>query len=50
MTLNHVPNKPADISFMDPNIQEDWFLAYDILRRDAPVYFMPEIGMYVLTR
>lgn len=40
----------AEISFMDPVVQADWFSAYDVLREEAPVYFMPEIGMYVLTR
>ena len=40
---------PSDINFMDPEIQEDWFSAYEVLQRDAPVYFMPEIGMFVLT-
>jgi cytochrome P450 len=42
--------EPSQISFMDPQVQADWFPAYDVLRKDAPVYFMPEIGMYVLTR
>ncbi len=40
----------SEISFMDPVVQADWFSAYDVLRHEAPVYFMPEIGMYVLTR
>ncbi|MBI1181160.1 MAG: cytochrome P450 [Alphaproteobacteria bacterium] len=40
----------AEINFMDPVVQENWFDAYDVLREEAPVYFMPEIGMYVLTR
>lgn len=43
-------SSPSQISFMDPEVQADWFPAYDVLRREAPVYFMPEIGMYVLTR
>lgn len=42
--------KPADIDFMDATVQERWFEAYEVLRREAPVYFMPQIGMYVLTR
>lgn len=42
--------KAADIDFMDPVVQENWFAAYDILRAEAPIYFMPQTGMYVLTR
>ena len=40
----------AEIDFMDPVVQEHWFEAYDVLREESPVYFMPQIGMYVLTR
>ena len=40
----------AEIDFMDPCVQENWFAAYDVLRQEAPVYFMPQLGMYVLTR
>ena len=39
-----------EIDFMDPLVQENWFEAYDVLRDQAPIYFMPEIGMHVLTR
>jgi len=35
---------------MDPVVQENWFEAYDVLRTESPVYFMPQLGMYVLTR
>ena len=42
--------RPDQISFMDPKVQEDWFSAYEVLHREAPVYFMPEIGMYVITK
>lgn len=42
--------RAAEIDFMDPVVQENWFTAYDILRDEAPIYFMPQIGMYVLTR
>ncbi|WP_156679531.1 cytochrome P450 [Sphingomonas profundi] len=41
---------PQDIDFMDPAVQENWYDAYAVLHRDAPVYYMPEIGMYVVTR
>lgn len=40
----------AEIDFMDPVVQEHWFDAYAVLRNEAPIYFMPQIGMYVLTR
>ena len=40
----------AEISFMDPVVQENWFPAYDVIREESPVYFMPQIGMYVVTR
>lgn len=43
-------SRPEDINFMDPLVQENWYDAYEVLHRDAPVYFMPEIGMYVVTR
>lgn len=42
--------KAAEIDFMDPVVQENWFDAYDVLREESPVYFMPQLGMYVLTR
>ena len=45
------PYRQADeIDFMDPVVQENWFDAYDIIREESPAYFMPQIGMYVLTR
>ena len=42
-------SKAAEIDLMDPMVQENWFEAYDILRAESPVYFMPQLGMYVLT-
>ena len=39
-----------EIDFMDPVVQENWFDAYDLIRAESPAYFMPQIGMYVLTR
>ncbi len=39
-----------EIDFMDPVVQENWFDAYDLIREESPAYFMPQIGMYVLTR
>ena len=45
------PFKEAkEIDFMDPTVQENWFEAYDLIREESPAYFMPQIGMYVLTR
>lgn len=40
----------AEIDFMDPVVQENWFEAYDILREEEPIYFMPKLGMYAVTR
>ena len=40
----------ADIDFMDPVVQENWFDAYDVIREESPAYFMPQLGMYVITR
>jgi cytochrome P450 len=40
----------AEIDFMDPLVQENWFEAYDLIREESPAYFMPQLGMYVLTR
>ena len=42
--------KAQEIDFMDPIVQENWFDAYDLIREESPAYFMPQIGMYVLTR
>lgn len=42
-------SKAAEIDLMDPVVQENWFEAYDVLRAESPVYYMPQLGMYVLT-
>ncbi|MGI9327579.1 MAG: cytochrome P450 [Pseudomonadales bacterium] len=42
--------KAKDIDFMDPLVQENWFEAYDVLRDESPVYYMPQLGSHVLTR
>lgn len=39
----------AEIDLMDPVVQENWFDAYDILRNESPIYYMPQLGMHVLT-
>jgi len=41
--------KVADHSFLDPAIQEDPFAYYDALLEQAPVFFMPQIGAYVVS-
>jgi cytochrome P450 len=39
----------TDVDLMDPRVQEDWYPAYETLRRQAPVWRSPT-GEYVLTR
>ncbi len=34
---------------MDPVVQENWFPCYDVLRDESPVYYMPQLDMYVVT-
>ena len=34
---------------MDPLVQENWFEAYDIIREESHVYYMPQTDMYILT-
>lgn len=43
-------SKAEEIDFMDPVVQENWFEAYDILREQEPIYYMPKLGMYAVTR
>ena len=51
MTTDECPfTKASEVDFMDPAVQENWFDAYDLIREESPAYFMPQIGMYVLTR
>jgi cytochrome P450 len=42
--------KVQDHSLMDPDIQETPYAYYDALLEQAPVYFMPEIGAYVISK
>jgi len=42
--------KPADASLLDPAVQQSPYAYYDVLREQAPVYFMPEINAWVVTR
>lgn len=43
-------SRPEEIDFLDPEVQENCFEAYEILRRDAPVHYMPGLAMYVATK
>ena len=40
----------GDHSFMDPEIQENPFAYYDALLAQAPVYFMPQINAFVVSK
>jgi cytochrome P450 len=42
--------KPSDASFLDPTVQQSPYAYYAVLREQAPIYFMPEIDAYVVTR
>jgi cytochrome P450 len=42
--------RPADASLLDPAVQQSPYAYYDALREQAPVYFMPEINAWVVTR
>ena len=42
--------KVTEHSLMDPAIQEDPFAYYDALLDEAPVFFMPEINAYVVSK
>lgn len=42
--------QPHEHSLMDADIQENPFAYYDCLLAQAPVYFMPEIGAYVISK
>ncbi len=41
---------PEDYSLLDPAVQECPYAAYAALRREAPVYRMPETGYYIISR
>jgi len=42
-------NKPEQFSLLDPAVQQCPFAYYKVLRDEAPVYLMPETGMYIVT-
>ena len=43
-------HKAQEINFLDPAVQEDWYGAYAVLHEQAPVYYMPEVNQWILTR
>ena len=45
-----VPTCPADIDFMDQELRECPYPAFDLLREDAPVWFDERTNAYVVTR
>lgn len=36
--------KLSDINFLDPDLQEDPYDAYEVLREEAPIYLSPDTG------
>jgi cytochrome P450 len=42
--------RPQDASLLDPAVQQSPYAYYGVLREQAPVYFMPEISAFVVTR
>jgi len=42
--------KASDTSLLDPAVQQSPYAYYEVLREQAPVYFMPEINAYVVSR
>lgn len=48
--MSQLPPSVDEISFLDPAIQSDPYPAYQTLREEAPVYQMPETGMFMVTR
>ena len=41
-------NSPVDL--FDPEVQENWYPYYALLQQEAPICFLPEQNMYVVTR
>jgi cytochrome P450 len=39
-----------EVDLFDPATQQDWYPTYDVLRDEAPVFQVPGMPMYVLTR
>lgn len=40
----------SEFNFLDPDVQDDPFDYYAALQQQAPVYQMPETGMFIVTR
>jgi len=45
-----IPDTPEDVNFLDADVQNCPYHAYDVLREQAPVWKDPVTGMYVITR
>ena len=46
----NTPKTLDEVNFLDPEIQECPYPAYDLLREVAPVWKDPLTGFYVITR
>jgi cytochrome P450 len=44
------PVRIEDVNLFDPATQENWYPTYDLLREEAPIYKVPGLNLYVLTR
>ena len=42
--------KPSDFDFTDPAVLDDPFQFYDVVRENEPVYKIPELDVYIVTR
>jgi len=42
--------KLEDVNLFAPEIQENWYPAYDVLREEAPAYNIPNTNIFVITR
>lgn len=42
--------KPSDLNFTDPAVLDDPFEFYDVVRENEPIYKIPELGVYIVTR
>ena len=40
---------PADFSLLDVRVQDEPWEYYRVIHREAPVYFMPETGLYMIS-
>ena len=43
-------NCPADFDFFTPEVIESPFEFYEAIRREAPVYQLPDTNIYMLSR